>query len=54
MQCHANVLDTTGTTYARQQPRYVGREKKRKKKKEKKGKRKYNIKGNIYPQNITK
>ena len=22
MQCHAIVLDTTGTTYARQQPRY--------------------------------
>ena len=27
MQCHAIVLDTTGTTYARQQPRYIQREK---------------------------
>ena len=23
MQCHTIVLDTTGTTYARQQPRYM-------------------------------
>ena len=28
MQCHAVVLDTTGTTYARQQPRYIERERK--------------------------
>ena len=34
------VLDTTGTTYARQQPIYIEREKKRKTKKEKKEKRK--------------
>ena len=39
MQCHAIVLDTTGTAYARQQPRYSSeREKKRKANKEK-GKR---------------
>ena len=40
MQCHAIVLDTTGTARARQQPKYVEREKKRKKNNEKKaGKR---------------
>ena len=34
MQCHAIVLDTTGTTYARQQPRYIEREEKKRKPKE--------------------
>ena len=27
MQCHAIILDTTGATYARQQPTHVEREK---------------------------
>ena len=45
MQCHAIVLDTTGTSYARQQPRYVEGEKNGKqpeKKREKKRKEKIN------------
>ena len=42
MPCHRNVLDTTGTTYAHQQPRYTegeksegtGRKKRREKRRE--------------------
>ena len=29
MQCHTIILDTTDTAYARQQPRYIGREKRK-------------------------
>ena len=36
MQCHAIVLDTTGTTYARQQPRYTERKNESQKKKNEK------------------
>ena len=43
MQYHAIVLDTKGTTYGRQQPRHVNREKKRKNK----NKQKENRKGKI-------
>ena len=47
IECDALVLDTTGPTYARQQPRYIEREKteddkqRKKKKKEKKETKKY-------------
>ena len=50
MQCHAIVLDTTGTTYARQKPRYIEREKKVKERKE----RKEITRKNYEPQGKTK
>ena len=59
MQCHAIVLDTTGTTCARQQPRYIEREKKTKDKERKQGKetekgKKKEICGKPTPRKITR
>ena len=57
MQCHAIVLDTTGTTHARQQPRHTERDRKRKTKNEKNGEeeqrtkiKKYTLRGTKYPE----
>ena len=46
MRCYANILDTPGTTYARQQPRCIETEKKRNEtlEKEKKKKKEEKIK----------
>ena len=58
MQCHAIVLDATGTTHALQQPRYIEREQTRKTKKEKERKdklkkeKKRKNKGNKMPREL--